>query len=96
VDLVLSDFDLPTETGYEFIRKAQVVQPTLKVLLMSAWAEENIMPRPRPWDWPQFISKPFKPNALRDAVLAVLEETEQQVRSTRRRESVAHFAESEA
>jgi CheY-like chemotaxis protein len=91
IDLVISDFDLPSETGYEFIRKLWEQRPELKVLLMSAWAEESIVPSPRPADWPPFISKPFKPAALREAVSKVFEVVEVE-RLARRREVVVATA----
>ncbi|MGC4065924.1 MAG: response regulator [Polyangiaceae bacterium] len=88
IDLLLTDFDLPSGTGYQLIRTLQQLRPGLPAVLMSAWEEASIVPSPRPADWPPFILKPFKPSVLRDAVHNALELAEV-ARSARGHETMA-------
>ena len=64
-DLLLTDVVMPGMTGIELARRLLVLDPGLRVLFMSGYAED--MARSTSLPGP-FLAKPFTPDALVRAV----------------------------
>jgi len=62
IDLVLSDIVMPKMSGRELARSLEASRPTLKMLLMSGFAEEEAADAEAAL--PEIIAKPFRPKAL--------------------------------
>ena len=72
IDLLLTDVVMPGMSGTELAGQLLGVRPNLKVLLMSGYAEEEILARGLPDHKPAFLPKPFTPARLADKVQDVL------------------------
>lgn len=68
VDLLLTDYLMPVMTGEELVRRAQFAQPTLKVLVMTGYAEAVSVADPTWCAAERLVAKPFRIEALRRAV----------------------------
>ncbi len=72
IDLVLSDIVMPRMSGRELAKSFEVSRPDLKLLLMSAYAEDDpedtasVPPR-------VIISKPFRPKTLTRKIREILD-----------------------
>ena len=62
IDLVLSDIVMPKMSGRELARSLEASRPTLKMLLMSGFAEEEVADAQA--KLPEIIAKPFRPKTL--------------------------------
>ena len=69
---VLLDLTMPRMDGAEAFRVMRALQPGLRVLLMSGFAEPQAVARFAGLGLAGFLQKPFKPDALRDKLAAVL------------------------
>ena len=68
IDVLVTDFAMPNMTGAELAQKAIEMQPQLKVVLASGYAD---LPDGMPKDLPR-LSKPFSDSELSDAIEAAL------------------------
>jgi CheY-like chemotaxis protein len=73
VDLVLTDTVMPQMTGPELASHLGVSHPSLKVLFMTGYADENAMKRLAPQAEAAFLLKPFLPHELVRRVREVLD-----------------------
>ena len=69
---VLLDHTMPRMDGAEAFHEMRRLQPNLRVLLMSGFAEQQALARFAGLGLTGFLQKPFKPDALRDKLAAVL------------------------
>ena len=69
IDLVLSDIVMPKMSGRELARALETTQPGMKLLLMSAFAEEDAEEMPAY----EIVSKPFRPKTLMRKLRATLD-----------------------
>ncbi len=69
---VLLDLTMPRMDGAEAFHEMRALQPGLRVLLMSGFAEPQALARFAGLGLTGFLQKPFKPDALRDKLTAVL------------------------
>jgi PAS domain S-box-containing protein len=67
IDVLVTDFAMPDMTGAELAEKAIELQPNLKIILASGYAD---LPEGAPRKLPR-ISKPFRESELADAIEAV-------------------------
>ena len=72
IDLLLTDVVMPGMSGTELASRLLTERPNLKVLLMSGYAEEEILSRGFPESKLAFLPKPFTPARLVDKVQDVL------------------------
>ena len=69
---VLLDLTMPRMDGAEAFLEMRALQPALRVLLMSGFAEQQALARFAGQGLTGFLQKPFKPDRLRDALHAAL------------------------
>ena len=72
-DLLLSDVVLPNVNGLQLAGKLREQQPSLKVLFMSGYAEDVVLPENRFPEDTEFIQKPFTSAALAHKIRRVLD-----------------------
>jgi signal transduction histidine kinase/ActR/RegA family two-component response regulator len=71
IDLLVSDVVLPLMAGSELAAQLQEEQPSLRVLLMSGTATDDVISHLREGS-ATFLAKPFRPSQLVDAVVSLL------------------------
>ncbi len=71
-DVVLTDFVLPGINGGELVRRLMERRPTLPVIVMSGYAEDERMRRGITSGAVRFLQKPFDVGALEQALRAAL------------------------
>jgi CheY-like chemotaxis protein len=76
-DLLLTDVVMPEISGPELSRILAGISPTLKVLFMSGYAEEEIVNRGVVNSGVALLPKPFTPEALASAVRNRLDERDE-------------------
>ena len=62
IDMLVTDFEMPGMTGLQLSALLRTAKPSLKILLMSGFVRETVP------DCIGFLSKPFLPGDLTDAV----------------------------
>jgi len=72
LDLLISDFMMPTLTGAEVARRFRFAQPDLKVLFVTGFADGLFSEKETLWDGEAFLEKPFNRNGLLEAVSLLL------------------------
>ncbi len=72
VDLVVSDVRMPRMTGMEFLKALKVNVPSVPVVLMTAFGRVEDAVWAMKWGAVDFLSKPFRRDALLDAVQSAL------------------------
>ncbi len=73
IDLLVTDVVLPEMRCGPLVRRLQELRPNLKVLYISGYSEETVGLCGIEVSEPNFIQKPFSPEALRAKVRDVLE-----------------------
>jgi CheY-like chemotaxis protein len=73
IDLLLTDVVMPGLHGRELAEALQRDRPTLRVLFMSGYTEDEVLHRGVSTEVLAFIAKPFTPAALAARVRAVLD-----------------------
>ena len=71
IDLLLSDVVMPTMSGIELAQSLQVMNPHLRVLLMSGSEGAEVVDGLAP-ETSEFLAKPFRPSELVDRILTIL------------------------
>ena len=72
IDLLLTDVVMPGMKGTELAEELRRVRPTIKVLLMSGYAEEAIFGKDSAESAIPFIAKPFRQETLAQKIREVL------------------------
>jgi len=69
IDLVITDYLMPSMTGDELIGRLRETRPALKALIVTGHAQILEDALPDWWNSEAHLSKPFKIDALREAVI---------------------------
>lgn len=72
IDLVLSDVVMPDRSGPKLAEELRELYPELKILFMSGYTDDSIVPQELTGDRTAFILKPFSPDALASKVREIL------------------------
>lgn len=72
LDLLISDFQMPTLTGDEVARRFRAAKPDVKVLYITGYADALFDERATMWDGEAFLEKPFSRQGLIEAVSLLL------------------------
>jgi len=72
IDLVVTDLEMPTLGGRGMVEELTELSPTLKVLFMSGYSDNELLRRGVRYAESRFLRKPFSPEELRAAVRAAL------------------------
>ena len=73
LDLLLSDIDLPGLDGYELCREARLIFPSLPVILMTGYADAELLAGKRLNHAAETLLKPFDMGALLAKIHVLLE-----------------------
>jgi two-component system, cell cycle sensor histidine kinase and response regulator CckA len=72
IDLLVTDVVMPEMGGPELARRLVETQPDLKVLFVSAYADEEVLDRGDSTERSAFLRKPFSPTVLGGRIQALL------------------------
>ena len=72
VDLVITDYLMPSMMGDELIGRLRERRPTLKVLIVTGHGEVLAAENPEWWHSEAHLNKPFKIDTLREAVISLI------------------------
>jgi CheY-like chemotaxis protein len=72
-DLLITDYSMPEMTGDELITRLREQQPSLKALIITGHGETLDRTSPDWWRRERHLAKPFRIEALREAVTTLLE-----------------------
>lgn len=75
-DLIITDVLMPGVNGYRLAEQAQKLQPGIKVLFISGYAQQSTLPSFLSPDRCHFLAKPFTLNALIKAIEKILSQNE--------------------
>ena len=64
LDLLLTDIRMPKMNGLKLIREARKIMPGIKVIIMTAYGDENIQEKAMELGQCDYMDKPFRPEAL--------------------------------
>jgi CheY-like chemotaxis protein len=73
LDLLITDYLMPEMTGDELIARMREQRPSLKALVITGHGDVLDREAPEWWRAEPHLSKPFRVQALRDAVAASIE-----------------------
>ena len=73
LDLLITDYLMPEMTGDELIARMRELRPNLKALVITGHGDVLDREAPEWWRAEPHLSKPFRIQALRDAVAALIE-----------------------
>jgi two-component system cell cycle sensor histidine kinase/response regulator CckA len=76
IDCVVLDLTMPEMDGEETYRELRRIRDDVRVVISSGYAEEEVTERFEGHNVGEFISKPFRPNELLNAVTRVCRRTE--------------------
>jgi two-component system, cell cycle sensor histidine kinase and response regulator CckA len=66
--LLLTDEAMPEMEGHELARRFRVMDPDLKVLYLTGFADHLFAEKQQMWDLEAYLEKPFTPDGLRQAI----------------------------
>jgi CheY-like chemotaxis protein len=72
VHLLLTDYLMPVMTGEELVNRARAHRPGLPVLIMTGHSRAVAAADPVWWAAERHVTKPFRLEALREAVVALI------------------------
>ena len=72
IDLVITDYLMPSMTGDELLGRLRETHPTLKALVMTGYGKVLEDELPDWWHSEAHLSKPFKVDVLREAVINLI------------------------
>jgi two-component system cell cycle sensor histidine kinase/response regulator CckA len=72
IHLAIIDHTLEDGNGLDLARELSIIQPNLRVLLVSGWAEQTALAGLRESEEVGFLEKPFKREALLDKIRQIL------------------------
>jgi len=70
--LVVADVMMPGMTGDELVAQLRRAEPDLKILYLTGYVDRLFEKKSRLWEDEAFLEKPFKPEALVEAVALLL------------------------
>jgi CheY-like chemotaxis protein len=73
IDLLLTDVVMPGMRGTRLATELRALRPTLKVLFMSGYADDDLFAGDRVGARPPLVTKPFTPSSLLAAIRSVLD-----------------------
>ncbi len=76
IDLLLTDVVMPGENGLVLSRRLSMARPSMRILLMSGYTDEEILRRGLREPGTAYLQKPFTPEGLGSKVRAVLDAVE--------------------
>jgi DNA-binding response OmpR family regulator len=71
IDVVISDWNMPEKTGYEFLQSLRQVKPTLPFIMVTGRADSNSIKDAVDAGVTSYIRKPFSLNDLQKKIMAV-------------------------
>ena len=83
IDLLLTDIKMPGMDGRELARRLSVLQPEMKVLYMSGFADEIRNMAGNLTEGSEFLEKPFSNSMLMGRILVLLTKTKASPRKHR-------------
>ncbi len=81
IDLLVSDIVMPGVNGLVLARRLSMVRPSMRVLLMSGYTDDEILRRGLKEPGTAYLQKPFTPTVLASKVRAVLDLSETELHS---------------
>ena len=72
-DLVLLDMKIPGMDGIEILKRLKKTNPSIHVLMMTAYGELDLIKESINWGAEHYFTKPFDVFEVRDAVKQLLE-----------------------
>ena len=72
VDLLITDYLMPSMTGDELIGRLRERRPELKVLVVTGHGQVLAREVPDWWQSEAHLAKPFRVDALREAVISLI------------------------
>ena len=72
IDLIVTDLEMPTLGGRGLVEELNELSPTLKVLFISGYSDNELLRRGVRYAESRFLRKPFSPEELRTAVRTAL------------------------
>ena len=73
ISLVFTDMGMPVMDGYELIEKLKKLNPELPIIVSSGFGDTEIKARVGSDNIAGIISKPYKPDRLREVLKSVVE-----------------------
>jgi CheY-like chemotaxis protein len=73
IDLLFSDVGLPTIDGFELCRRARQIQPQLKTILCSGYADGRLKTRMAEEGVDGFVPKPYDTSELLQTIRGILD-----------------------
>lgn len=73
LDLLITDYLMPEMTGDELIARIRELRPNLKALVITGHGDVLDRASPEWWRAEPHLSKPFRIQALRDAVASLID-----------------------
>lgn len=70
LDLLLTDMRMPKMNGLKLVREARKIMPDIKVIIMTAYGDENIQERTMELGRCGYMDKPFRPEMLIKMIVA--------------------------
>lgn len=74
-DLLVVDYKMPELTGLDFIKRAWVLRPGMRVVMITAYGSREVMTKANESGVQTIVLKPFTPSELADGVAAAIAET---------------------
>lgn len=72
IDLVISDWNMPNKTGFEFLREIRTTHPRVPFIMVTARADENSVKDAMSAGVTAYIRKPFSLKELEEKIDAVV------------------------
>ncbi|MCK4759211.1 MAG: response regulator [Candidatus Aminicenantes bacterium] len=71
-NLICADIDIEDENGIEMLKKLKMVQPEVKIIILSAYSRNQIEPQVEELSILSIIEKPFQSEQIKGIVRDVL------------------------
>ena len=73
INVVVTDMGMPVMDGYELLRELKCLNPQLPIVISSGFGDVEIRARVDINDIAGFISKPYRPDQLREVMMKALD-----------------------
>ena len=77
IDLIISDWNMPHKTGFEFLREIRTTHPNLPFIMITARADVNSVKDALAAGVTYYIRKPFSLGELEEKVKNILKKLDQ-------------------